>query len=135
MAILSLYRLTMPKRRSTKQRELIEQVLHHADQPLLPSELLNRAQQSLPQLGIATVFRTLKKMVDEDMASVVNVPGDSPRYERSGLAHHHHFKCQICENLFEIRGCTGDFYHLLPEGFQLAGHDIILFGHCASCCD
>lgn len=119
--------------RQTKQRQVIDSILKHTDRPLLPKELLNQAQVSLPQLGIATVFRTLKKMVDEGSATVVSLPGDSPRYERSDLEHHHHFKCSDCSNVFDIQGCPGHLEQLLPAGFQLTDHEITLLGRCADC--
>ncbi|MGH1438724.1 MAG: Fur family transcriptional regulator [Cellvibrionaceae bacterium] len=121
------------KQRHTKQRQVITMMLRQADRPLLPKELLDKAQESLPQLGIATVFRTLKKMVDEGEAKIVSLPGDSPRYERSDLAHHHHFKCKECESVFEINGCPGHLEQLLPKGFQMLDHEITLFGRCADC--
>lgn len=123
----------MHQQRKTRQRQVIENMLKQADRPLLPKELLRQAQQSLPQLGIATVFRTLKKLVDEGEAKVVCLSGDSPRYERSDLAHHHHFKCQECESVFEINGCPGHLEQLLPKDFQLTDHEITLFGRCANC--
>jgi len=123
----------MHQQRKTRQRQIIENMLKQADRPLLPKELLSKAQQSLPQLGIATVFRTLKKLVDEGEAKVVCLPGDSPRYERSDLAHHHHFKCKECESVFEINRCPGHLERLLPKDFQLTDHEITLFGRCANC--
>ncbi len=108
-------------------------MLSEAGRPLFPKELFDKAQVLLPSLGIATVFRTLKKMVEEGSAKVVNLPGDSPRYERSDLAHHHHFKCFECESVFEINGSPGPLEKLLPEGFQLTDHEITLFGRCADC--
>jgi len=123
----------MYQERKTRQREVIETMLKQAGRPLLPKELLSKAQESLPQLGVATVFRTLKKMVDEGNAKVVCLPGDSPRYERSDLAHHHHFKCRECESVFEVNGCPGHLENLLPAGFQLTDHEFTLFGRCADC--
>ena len=123
----------MTQIRQTKQRQVLEALIKEADRPLLPKELLERAQESLPQLGIATVFRTLKKMVSEGGANVVCLPGESPRYERTHMAHHHHFKCSDCEQVFEIHGCPGKFENLLPEGFQLTDHEITLYGRCADC--
>lgn len=119
--------------RQTKQRQVIESILKQADCPLLPKELLDRAQVSLPRLGIATVFRTLKKLVDEGGATLVCLPGDSPRYERSDLEHHHHFKCYDCRSVFDVNGCPGHLEQLLPKGFQLTEHNITLFGRCANC--
>jgi len=123
----------MHQQRKTKQKQVIETILKQAGRPLLPKELLSKAQESLPQLGIATVFRTLKKMVKEENAKIVYLPGDSPRYERSGIAHHHHFKCSECECVFEVNGCPGQLERLLPEGFQMTNHEITLFGRCADC--
>jgi len=51
----------MQTQRLTKQRQTIELILREADHPLLPKELLQKAQQKLPQMGIATVLRNLKK--------------------------------------------------------------------------
>ena len=119
--------------RQTKQRQLLESLLSQADRPLLPQELLDQAQSTLPSLGIATVFRALRKMVDEGRATVINLPGDSPRYERSNLEHHHHFKCSECQSVFQVNGCPGNLERLLPTGFKLTSHEITLFGRCADC--
>ena len=119
--------------RQTKQRQIIEMLLKEANRPLFPKELLDKAKKHLPSVGIATVFRNLKKMVDEGKVEVVNVPGDSPRYEHPDFIHHHHFKCSECESVFKVKGCPGDLEKLLPQGFQLTEHEITLFGLCADC--
>lgn len=108
-------------------------MLKEANRPLFPRELLDKAQEVLPTLGIATVFRTLKKMVGEGSVEVVNLPGDSPRYEYPDLEHHHHFKCYECNSVFKINGCPGHLEKLLPAGFQLTDHEITLFGRCVDC--
>jgi Fur family ferric uptake transcriptional regulator len=63
----------------------------------------------------------------------VELPGESPRYERSGIGHHHHFRCRSCARVFEIHGCPGDLRELTPEGFRLESHDVTLYGQCARC--
>ncbi len=123
----------MSQQRQTRQRRVIEATLQQSSCPLLPKEILVQAQQSIPRMGIATVFRTLKKMVDEGSAKMVYLPGESPRYECSDLAHHHHFKCDNCDRVFDINGCPGHLEQLLPAGFQLNDHEITLFGRCAEC--
>lgn len=121
------------QQRQTKQRLVIESILKASDTPLLPKEILARAKQKLPQLGIATVFRTLKKLVDDGQANIVHLPGDSPRYVRADLGHHHHFKCDGCDRVYDIDDCPGHFENMLPEGFQLTGHDVTLYGRCSGC--
>ncbi|GEM85590.1 Fur family transcriptional regulator [Meiothermus granaticius] len=120
--------------RSTRQRQAIRAVLEEIDRPLSPQEVLSAAQHKVPGLGIATVYRTLKGMVEEGMAVAVELPGNPPRYERSGKKHHHHFHCIACGKAFELEGCPGDFAFMAPRGFQTQGHEIVLYGRCAECC-
>ena len=98
----------------------------------MPNELLGLAQQSLPKLGIATVFRALKDLVAEGAVHCVNIGDEASRYE-SARGHHHHFKCIDCGNVFDLFNCPGNLEKLLPQGFELLYHDITLFGKC-SCC-
>ncbi|MFP6834193.1 MAG: transcriptional repressor, partial [Porticoccaceae bacterium] len=71
----------MSQRRNTPQRKTIEALLEQSTSPILPKDLHLQAQQTLPNLGIATVFRALKDLVAEGGVRVVEIPGDSPRYE------------------------------------------------------
>lgn len=123
----------MSKRRNTPQRKIIESFLEKADYPLLPKELHERALKNAPNLGIATVFRALKDLVNEHRVRIVNIPGDPPRYEITERAHHHHFKCNLCDQVYDIEGCPGNLERLLPKGFKLSDHDITLFGLCSNC--
>jgi Fur family ferric uptake transcriptional regulator len=125
--------MVMSQKRSTPQRKTIELFLEQATSPMLPKELHQQAQQSIPNLGIATVFRALKDMVAEGNVRVVEIPGDSPRYESIKRKHHHHFKCHGCEQVFCIEGCPGNLETLLHPGFELTDHDITLFGTCSNC--
>lgn len=120
-------------RRQTRQKHIIESLLREADGPLLPQEILGRAQKELPTIGIATIFRTLKKMVNEGDAKTVHIPGDNPRYEYIGPSNNHHFKCSECGCVSKVEGAPVNLENLLPEGFHLAGHELILFGRCADC--
>jgi Fur family ferric uptake transcriptional regulator len=82
-------------------------------------------------LGIATVIAPSTLL--ESGWRRVELPGEAPRYERAGSAHHHHFRCRQCARVFEIAGCPGDFAALAPAGFQLEAHEIVLYGRCAGC--
>lgn len=84
-------------------------------------------------MGIATVYRTINSLVETGWLNPVELPGDSPRYERSGSGHHHHFQCRGCTKVFEIRGCPGDLAKLTPAGFVLEGHEVVLYGRCQRC--
>ncbi len=119
--------------RSTKQRLAIREALAHASRPLSPREILDAAQANVEKLGMATVYRTLKTMVEDREAVTVELPGQPPRYELAGKEHHHHFHCTKCRRVFEVEGCPGQLDHLTPPGFILEGHDLTLIGLCAAC--
>ncbi|MGQ9510712.1 MAG: Fur family transcriptional regulator [Thermaceae bacterium] len=119
--------------RRTKQRQAIRSVFLEAQRPLSPQEVLALAQKRVPGLGLATVYRTLRGLLEEGFLVQVNLPGQSPRYERAGQAHHHHFLCQVCGRVFEITGCPQDVEKLVPPGFTVQGHEITLYGLCPSC--
>ena len=119
--------------RKTRQRDAIRQAFEFTARPLGPFEVLAAARAQVTGLGIATVYRAINALVDEGWLVPVELPGEAPRYERAGAAHHHHFRCRQCTQVFEIEGCPGNFAALAPPGFQLEAHEIVLYGRCAAC--
>jgi Fur family transcriptional regulator, ferric uptake regulator len=122
-------------KRRTEQRTTIERVFTKAGRPLGPREILEEARIELPILNLATVYRTLKRLVEEEAIVAVELPGEPARYELRQAAeqHHHHFRCTICGAVFDLEGCVEGLRELLPAGFQMTGHDILLTGHCTGC--
>jgi Fur family transcriptional regulator, ferric uptake regulator len=119
--------------RNTRQRSAIREAIEQAERPLLPQEVLEAAQQAVPGLGIATVYRNLKALVDEGELTPVNLPGENPRFEPAGHRHHHHFQCTQCQRVFDVHACPGDLSRLAPQGFTVEDHDLTLYGRCKDC--
>ena len=119
--------------RNTRQRDAIRQVFSETDRPLSPQEVLLAAQAYIPALGIATVYRTLKAFIEEDWLSPVELPGEPQRYEIAGKGHHHHFRCHACDRVYEIDGCLSNLKRLVPQGFQIDRHEVVLYGTCNTC--
>jgi Fur family ferric uptake transcriptional regulator len=103
-----------------------------ADRPLSPQEVLELARKRVPSLGLATVYRTLKGLVEEGFLTPVALPGEPPRYERAGRGHHHHFLCRRCGRVYELFGCDL-LESALPPGFQAEGHEVTVYGRCPEC--
>ena len=121
--------------RSTRQRTAIRDTLAQAGRPLLPQEILSSAHAQVPGLGIATVYRNLKALVEEGVLKPVDLPGQSTRYEVAHRAHHHHFQCRDCQRVFDIHACPGDLSSLAPAGFVVDEHEINLYGYCQDCAE
>ncbi|MDE2140866.1 MAG: transcriptional repressor [Elusimicrobia bacterium] len=119
--------------RDTAQRRAIRRVLEEAGRPLGALEVLESSKRYAPRLGIATVYRTIKSLASEGTVATVDLPGEPPRYEASGKAHHHHFLCGVCGKVFELGGCLGGLKGLLPRGFRMVSHELLLHGRCAGC--
>ncbi len=119
--------------RKTQQRATVRRVLKDADRPLCAQEVFDAARVSVSGLGIATVYRNLKMLVDEQWLVLVTLPGEPNRYEVAGKAHHHHFHCRRCNRVFEVPECVSDLRRMTPAGFVLDSHDVVLYGKCKEC--
>lgn len=119
--------------RDTQQRRAIRRAIEEVGRPLSPREVLDAASVHHPGLGIATVYRTLKGLVEEGMLAQVELPGEPPRYEATGKHHHHHFHCRTCDRVYELEGCPEGLRGLTPAGFSLESHEVVLYGRCAEC--
>ena len=75
----------------------------------------------------------LKALVEEGAAVAVELPGEPARYERAAAGHHHHFRCRACARVFEVPGCARGIPALAPAGFEVDGHELVLYGRCAPC--
>lgn len=118
--------------RNTRQKRIVAQVMQAAERPLTIPEVLERAQDALPRLGIATVYREIGRLYESGELHTVAIPGDPVRYEIA-RHHHHHFKCTGCNTVFELEGCLRNIGRLAPKGFQHLYHDITLYGLCREC--
>lgn len=119
--------------RNTRQRSAIRDAIADAGRPLLPLEVQTLADPGAPGLSIATVYRTLRVLVEEGALRAVDLPGENTRYELAGGGHHHHFQCLGCQRVFDVAGCPGDLATLAPPGFSVEHHDLTLYGRCPEC--
>jgi len=123
----------MKGKRKTDQKTAIREVIGASRRPLTAQEILDEAQAIVPGIGIATVYRNVKSLVSSGWLRTVDLPAEPTRYERHDLDHHHHFQCEDCGRVFDVPGCTGGVRDLLPAGFQLHHHEIVMYGLCAEC--
>jgi len=119
--------------RNTRQKTAIRSVFEGTGRPLTTGEVLAVAQQHVEGLGIATVYRTIKALLDEEWLASVELPGEPVRYEVAGKGHHHHFLCESCGGVFELDGCQPSVERLAKPGFVVRSHEVVLYGRCRDC--
>ncbi len=119
--------------RRTSQGSAIKKVIRDANGPLRPLEILELASRVVPTLGIATVYRQLRRLQDAGEVRAVDLGVNDVRYEPTDRGHHHHFLCSECEEAFDIHGCAEGISEMVPPGFTIQNHEITLYGQCDEC--
>jgi Fur family ferric uptake transcriptional regulator len=87
-------------------------------------------------VGRATVFRTLKLLVELGVLCRVLLDDATLRYRWSQRGHHHHLVCAECGAVEDFTVC--DVTDLLREftrlkNFTVEGHWLEIYGRCARC--
>lgn len=123
----------MATERNTRQRTAVRRALEANRTPMRAQEIREVAAREVPAIGLATVYRALKSLIESGEVVTVALPGDTPRYELVHAHHHHHFRCRQCGRVFEVDGCPGDLATFAPAGFAVDGHEVVLYGRCLGC--
>ena len=62
----------------------------------------------LPSVGRATVYRTVRLLVDLGLVCKTARPDGTPRYTLATPGHHHHTLCVSCGAVADFQECTVD---------------------------
>ncbi len=121
----------------TEQRKEILNVFLKTERHLSVEDLYNIAKRKDPNIGQATVFRTLKLLQEADIAKEVDLGDGKIRYEHKyGHGHHDHLICVRCGRYIEavdlkIEKLQDDLckkHRFLPQR-----HKMEIFGICKRC--
>lgn len=118
---------------TTQQRELIVDQFLRSQDHISVDELLARVRKRNRKVGYATVYRTLKLLVDSGLAIQRQFGDGQARYEVEG-AHHDHLICTKCGLILEFEDPE---IEALQEriaqrlgGFRVTRHRHELYGLC-----
>jgi len=90
----------------------------------------------LSLVGRATVYRTLKLLLDRGLVCKVVLGDGSLAYRMSHKVHHHHLVCLGCGATADIGRCgVDDVIATVREatGYDVVGHRIEIYGLCPTC--
>lgn len=94
-------------------------------------------QRLVPRTGRATVFRTIRLLVDLDLVCRVRLQDGSPRYRlRVAPQHHHHLVCTGCGSVEDFADCGVDAVSKTLAGrtnYEIQGHRLEMYGLCPAC--
>lgn len=90
----------------------------------------------VPLVGRATVFRTVKLLLELGVLCKIAMENGTPRYCLATGSHHHHLICVACGSSRDFGSCTVDEEVLglqLTTGFRVLTHRIEVYGVCDVC--
>lgn len=128
----------------TTQRVAILEVLNsRPGKHLTAEEIYDYVKKKYPEIGIATVYRTIQMLSELNLIDKLNLDDGFVRYEISKKGkedachhHHHHLICLDCGNIYAFQD---DLLETLEDriketlGFEVVDHEVKLFGHCKKC--
>lgn len=92
-----------------------------------------RVTKKYPNIGIATVYRTVNLLADEGFLTKTDMGTGPARYEVMPQDHHDHLTCLDCGLIFEFENEKIEELQKKVSsqlGFKLANHTMELYGHC-----
>jgi len=123
--------------KSTKQRDMILDCFLYCDQHLSTEELYLKLKESMPGIGFATVYRTLKLFAESGIAREIQFGDGQTRYEHLHAGEHHdHLVCTRCGAIMEFENETIEKLQAevaRNHGFTITNHKLELYGICAKC--
>lgn len=128
------YKLT-PQRRA-----IVDIIIDKEGQHLTAEEIYDEVKKICPDIGLATVYRTVLLLEEVGVIYKLDLNDGCSRYElvHSDEEHrHHHLVCNKCKKVFEVQD---DLLEELEERiektykFKILDHSVKFFGICSECC-
>jgi Fur family ferric uptake transcriptional regulator len=127
------YKLT-PQRRS-----IVDTIIENEGQHLTAEEIYDKVKKSCPEIGLATVYRTILLLEELGIISRLDLNDGCSRYEiiHSDETHrHHHLVCNICHKVSEVQDDLLEELEVDIEKqykFKILDHSVKFFGICDEC--
>lgn len=127
------YKLT-PQRRS-----IVDTIIDNEGQHLTAEEIYDKVKKNCPEIGLATVYRTILLLEELGVISRLDLNDGCSRYEivHSNETHrHHHLICNTCHKVSEVQD---DLLEELEIGiekqykFKILDHSVKFYGICDEC--
>ena len=123
--------------KSTRQRDVILDAFLSSDRHMSIEELYLKLRSEHPNIGYATVYRTLKLFAESGIAREMQFGDGQTRYEHAMEGEHHdHLVCTGCGAIIEFENESIERLQAevaASHGFLIVTHKLELYGLCAGC--
>lgn len=124
---------------TTQRQDILKVFVESEDNHMSADEVFKAVKAIQPDIGLATVYRTLELFVELGLLKKMDFGDGRARYELHDhtMPHfHHHLICLGCGDIREFQ------YDMLEplesvieaeEGFEVVDHMLKFYGYCKSC--
>ena len=127
----------------TNQRLLVlEAIASRPERHLTAEEIYELVKVDFPEIGLATVYRTIQLFSELHLIDRINFDDGFVRYEIGNIYNHeqkHRHHHLICKKCGKVTSFQDDLLEVLEEkianttGFYVVDHEGKLYGYCVEC--
>lgn len=127
------YKLT-PQRRA-----IVDTIVDNEGKHLTAEEIYDEVKKNCPEIGLATVYRTILLLEEIGVVSKLHLNDGCSRYElvHSDETHrHHHLICNVCNDVIEVEDdLLEDIEETIEKEykFKILDHALKFYGICKKC--
>ena len=118
--------------RYSRNREVIYEALKNTKEHPDADAVYAAVKKILPDIGVATVYRNLKQLVDAGLVNMLETNRDCVHYD-ADTSPHAHFICEKCGKITDICVGGGPIEHLKEMGYEVKREKTVLYGVCPDC--
>ena len=122
-----------------QRRNIVEVLLNAHGKHMSSEEIYDVVKRGCPEIGLATVYRTLQVLDKLGYTNKLNLDDGCVRYELTldkNSHNHHHLVCKNCSKIIEVEEDLLDqLEDVIKEkyGFDVENHDVKFNGYCREC--
>lgn len=122
-----------------QRRNIVEVLLSSNGKHMSSEEIYDVVKKDCPEIGLATVYRTLQVLDKLGYTNKLNLDDGCVRYELTldkTVHNHHHLVCRNCGKIIEVEEDLLDqLEDVIKEkyGFEVENHDVKFNGVCGDC--
>ncbi len=122
-----------------QRRCIVETMISSKGKHMSSEEIYDEVKHKCPEIGLATVYRTLQMLDKIGFINKLNLDDGCLRYELDldqGSHNHHHLVCKKCGRVIEVEEDLLDNLEQSIETnykFKIYDHDVKFCGICSDC--
>jgi len=94
-------------------------------------DIYNELKSTFPSMSLATIYKNINTLKDENILSEINIQNAKPKYEIKKHSHGH-FICKNCGSIYDFELQNSCNPHL-NEISKIEDSEVYLYGICKKC--